>query len=97
MKSYMAMLLKGVAYLHEKNIMHRVCHPLSLIGPVCCPPLLFSFPLQTLSQDLKPANLLISPTGHLKIADLGLARVFDKVSSDRPYSHQVATRSIKCH
>jgi len=63
-KSYMLMLLQGILYCHEKNIMHR---------------------------DLKPANLLISVTGHLKIADFGLARVFlqDDV---RLYSHQVATR-----
>lgn len=48
-KSYMLMLLKGVAFCHENSIMHR---------------------------DLKPANLLISSTGHLKIADFGLAIVF---------------------
>uniref|UniRef100_A0A0B6ZPS9 Cyclin-dependent kinase 20 n=1 Tax=Arion vulgaris TaxID=1028688 RepID=A0A0B6ZPS9_9EUPU len=63
-KSYMLMLLKGIAYCHENNIMHR---------------------------DLKPANLLISSTGHLKIADFGLARVFQN-KGDRLYSHQVATR-----
>ncbi|KAL5516172.1 hypothetical protein EMCRGX_G001446 [Ephydatia muelleri] len=63
-KSYMLMLLKGVAYLHGNNIMHR---------------------------DLKPANLLISSTGHLKIADFGLARVFSEDPA-RLYSHQVATR-----
>ncbi|BFZ17989.1 hypothetical protein BsWGS_21028 [Bradybaena similaris] len=63
-KSYMLMLLKGIAYCHENNIMHR---------------------------DLKPANLLISSTGHLKIADFGLARVFQN-NGDRQYSHQVATR-----
>ena len=63
-KSYMLMLLKGVAFCHEKQIMHR---------------------------DLKPANLLISHTGHLKIADFGLARVFQNDGS-RLYSHQVATR-----
>ena len=62
-KSYMEMLLKGVAYLHQQNIMHR---------------------------DLKPANLLLSKEGHLKIADLGLSRVFSK--DGRQYSHQVATR-----
>nr|CAH8827370.1 unnamed protein product [Trichobilharzia regenti] len=42
-------------------------------------------------RDLKPANLLISSTGILKIADFGLARVFEN-SSERLYSHQVATR-----
>lgn len=63
-KSYMMMLLKGVAFLHHNNIMHR---------------------------DLKPANLLISSSGHLKIADFGLARLFSE-HGERLYSHQVATR-----
>eukprot|EP00118_Oscarella_pearsei_P010609 m.66109 g.66109 ORF g.66109 m.66109 type:complete len:339 (+) comp35364_c0_seq12:33-1049(+) len=42
-------------------------------------------------RDLKPANLLISSSGHLKLADFGLARVFSN-EGDRLYSHQVATR-----
>ncbi|CAL4078701.1 unnamed protein product [Meganyctiphanes norvegica] len=63
-KAYMKMLLSGMAFLHDHNIMHR---------------------------DLKPANLLISETGQLKIADLGLCRVFDR-EGKRLYSHQVATR-----
>ncbi|XP_062955329.1 cyclin-dependent kinase 20 isoform X3 [Cynocephalus volans] len=41
--------------------------------------------------DLKPANLLISASGQLKIADFGLARVFSSDGS-RLYTHQVATR-----
>lgn len=42
-------------------------------------------------QDLKPANLLISASGQLKIADFGLARVFSP-DGGRLYTHQVATR-----
>ncbi|XP_029361742.1 cyclin-dependent kinase 20 isoform X2 [Echeneis naucrates] len=45
----------------------------------------------TPAQDLKPANLLISSSGHLKIADFGLARLFSE-QGERLYSHQVATR-----
>ncbi|XP_061621783.1 cyclin-dependent kinase 20 isoform X4 [Phyllopteryx taeniolatus] len=70
-KGYMLMLLKGVAFLHQNNIMHRV-------SAVC-------------GQDLKPANLLISSSGHLKIADFGLARLLSQ-QEERLYSHQVATR-----
>ncbi|XP_041969913.1 cyclin-dependent kinase 20 [Aricia agestis] len=42
-------------------------------------------------RDLKPANLLINYKGILKIADLGLARLYWP-DGGRPYSHQVATR-----
>uniref|UniRef100_UPI003AAAA085 cyclin-dependent kinase 20 isoform X2 n=1 Tax=Centroberyx gerrardi TaxID=166262 RepID=UPI003AAAA085 len=46
-------------------------------------------------RDLKPANLLISSSGHLKIADFGLARLFSQ-QAERLYSHQVATRAVGC-
>uniref|UniRef100_A0A087X8F5 Cyclin-dependent kinase 20 n=1 Tax=Poecilia formosa TaxID=48698 RepID=A0A087X8F5_POEFO len=42
-------------------------------------------------RDLKPANLLITSSGHLKVADFGLARLFSD-QRERLYSHQVATR-----
>lgn len=46
-KSWMAMMLRGLEYCHCHFYLHR---------------------------DLKPNNLLISPTGELKIADFGMAR-----------------------
>ncbi|CAH1162969.1 unnamed protein product [Phaedon cochleariae] len=64
-KTYTKMILNGVHYIHQNNIMHR---------------------------DLKPANLLISKKGVLKIADFGLARIYDVENKQRLYSHQVATR-----
>lgn len=46
-----------------------------------------------IKQDLKPANLLISNNGILKIADLGLSRtLWSPEENDRAYTHQVATR-----
>ncbi|CAH1101098.1 unnamed protein product [Psylliodes chrysocephalus] len=42
-------------------------------------------------RDLKPSNLLIGRKGILKIADFGLARIYDH-EKKRLYSHQVATR-----
>ncbi|CAH1992592.1 unnamed protein product [Acanthoscelides obtectus] len=42
-------------------------------------------------RDMKPANLMISEKGVLKIADFGLARIYDETTPTL-YSHQVATR-----
>ncbi|XP_035155006.1 cyclin-dependent kinase 20 isoform X2 [Callithrix jacchus] len=83
-KSYLQMLLKGVAFCHANNIVHQV-----LWGIWRDSSFLWH------SQDLKPANLLISASGQLKIADFGLARVFSPDGS-RLYTHQVATRTVGC-
>jgi len=54
-----------------------------------------------LHRDMKAANLLISNTGSLKIADLGLARSFDPTATrggldargrERKYTNCVVTR-----
>ena len=42
-------------------------------------------------RDLKPANLLLSAKGHLKIADLGLSRVFTKVKKSYTFNHEMVS------
>jgi len=99
-KIYMKMLLEGMAYVHGKNIIHRVfeyiIHSGFFLIAFKCVQSIFKNAKRNVKfgiafQDLKPANLLISDTGILKIADFGLSRLMWK-DGMKPYSHQVATR-----
>ncbi|CAK5272995.1 unnamed protein product [Mycena citricolor] len=86
-KLYMKQLLEGTEY------MHRVGTPLPTAT-------VFYHLLQNhiLHRDMKAANLLISNSGTLLIADFGLARAFDsgdnvnRVGKERRYTNCVVTR-----
>ena len=48
--------------------------------------------LKIMHRDMKPANLLIDKNDVLKIADFGLARLYNDQDKDKVYSPQVASR-----
>jgi cyclin-dependent kinase 7 len=62
-KSWLAMSLRGLEYIHRNGVLHRVSSARRCVESAD-------------SQDLKPNNLLIANNGELKIADFGLAREF---------------------
>ena len=74
-KSYMEMLLRGNCYenFKIKSIFQKNKIRQKKIG------MDYLHDQSIMHRDLKPANLLLSAKGHLKIADLGLSRVFTKV------------------
>lgn len=65
-KSWTAMSLRGLEYIHRNGVLHRVSGSGWFV---------------LMLQDLKPNNLLIASSGELKIADFGLAREFGDASA----------------
>lgn len=94
-KLYMKQLLEGTEYMHRVR--------LSLLF-ILCAILMFHLQNHILHRDMKAANLLISNSGALRIADFGLARSYDPSaatvttnpgssrSKERRYTNCVVTR-----
>lgn len=77
-KSWLAMGLRGLEYIHRHGVLHRVSRRVGRC--------------KSDNQDLKPNNFLIAADGQLKIADFGLAREFGD-PGDR-MTAQVITRCV---
>ena len=81
-KRYMHMLLSGVAYMHQNSIMHRDLKPANLLirynqyNRFYEKPLFYNILLVFNSFKPEKSNCYFSCKGRLRIADLGLSRIF---------------------
>lgn len=87
-KSYLLMTFKGLAYCHDKWVLHRyTCLSLTTCSCLCNVACFATHYVSLEFRDMKPNNLLIGVDGQLKLADFGLARIFG--SPNRKFTHQV--------
>lgn len=90
-RNYVAEVVLGLEYLHQRGIVHRYVAYLfyaSNISLIC-----------RLYSDLKPDNLLIDQHGHLKLTDFGLSRIglLGRQTRDGPFSFDRGLRTRSRH
>jgi cell cycle related kinase len=87
------MIIDAIEYIHSNHIIHRDIKPSSKLNIILITlRLLFPYFCFLLYYILFiHLDILLSRSGQIKIADFGLARVYD-ANDKSPLSHQVATR-----
>ena len=87
------MILEAVSFCHLNKIMHRDIKPSSKYLVLCANNIHYGISIE---NHLFVTDFLVSGRGIVKLADFGLARVFDPAAPPLAMSHQIATRWCVC-